>query len=208
MAGPDSDRAATLPLPPFIYAPGLDNLRDAGGYPIKSKPGKAIRRGILYRSAHLNKLEDDGVATLQGLGIAKVFDLRSVVEVAKAGGEQAQQLLPAVPRVFVPVFLDKDYSPEALALRFRHYSDGPELSLNFLLPRMAAIRLLCISPDQRAGLGKDVSPQKLVCNGLCGKGRANMQQRLSWHAVDDTRPKTHPAVCPPPCLMSPLDALR
>ncbi|KAJ4298415.1 hypothetical protein N0V88_003445 [Collariella sp. IMI 366227] len=112
-----------------VRVDGVDNLRDAGGHAIKSNPGKAIRRGVLYRSAHLNKLEDNGFAVLQGLGITKVFDLRSVVEIAKDNGEQAQPSWPGVTRVFAPIFLDKDYSPEALALRFRYYSDGPEVSV-------------------------------------------------------------------------------
>ncbi|KAL2255637.1 hypothetical protein VTK26DRAFT_2972 [Humicola hyalothermophila] len=117
-----------LPSPPFIHAPGLDNLRDAGGYAIASVPGKAVRRGILFRAADPTRLQDSGVAVLQRLGITHVYDLRSVVELARAGGDQAAapRAWDGATRVFVPVFLDKDYSPEALALRFRNYSDGPE----------------------------------------------------------------------------------
>ena len=116
-----------LPSPPFILAPGLANLRDAGGYAIDGQPGKAIRRGILFRSADLTQLGDEGVPTLQRLGIKHVFDLRSDIELAKAGG-QPPKTWDGAARVYVPVFTSKDYSPEALAVRFRHYSDGPEVS--------------------------------------------------------------------------------
>lgn len=118
----------SLPSPPFIIAPGLANLRDAGGYAIEGMPGKAIRRGVLFRAADLTRLEDEGVATLQRLGITRVFDLRSVVELAKAqGGDDLPKSWEGATRAFVPVFLDKDYSPEALALRFTAYGDGPEV---------------------------------------------------------------------------------
>lgn len=132
MAAPALDQApaqAPLPSPPFILAPGMANLRDAGGYAIESMPGKAIRRGVLFRSADLTQLGDEGVTTLRHLGITHVFDLRSVVELAKAeGGDNLPRSWEGATRAFVPVFLDKDYSPEALALRFTAYGDGPQAS--------------------------------------------------------------------------------
>ncbi|KAK0723661.1 protein-tyrosine phosphatase-like protein [Apiosordaria backusii] len=114
----------TLPTPPFLHAPGLENLRDAGGYPIENQKGKAIRKGILFRAADPTHLNNEGVAVLQGLGITHIYDLRSLVELAK-GREQPREWEGA-RRVHTPVFLDKDYSPEALALRFRNYSVGTE----------------------------------------------------------------------------------
>lgn len=130
MTPPESDRAPALPnlpSPPFIHVPGLANLRDAGGYAIEGKPGKVVRRGVLFRSADLTKLEDEGIAVLRPLGITHVFDLRSQTELERDGHTEARTWEGAA-RVFVPVFLDKDYSPEALAVRFRNYSDGPEVS--------------------------------------------------------------------------------
>lgn len=145
-----------LPSPPFIPVRGLANLRDAGGYPVTGgAAGRVVRRGVLYRSAAPEGLgldDGDGVAALRRLGITRVFDLRSVAELAKAGSDgdddgdgrqgdrekqQQQRLLQlqweGAERVFAPVFLDKDYSPEALAARFRNYSDGPEVSLSLSL---------------------------------------------------------------------------
>ncbi|KAK4188988.1 tyrosine phosphatase [Podospora australis] len=110
-----------LPSPPFIHAAGLANLRDAGGYPTSEK-GKAVRRALVYRAADPTHLEDDGVAVLQQLGITHIFDLRSVTELSK--GTELPREWPGARRIFVPVFLDKDYSPEARALRFGHYSTG------------------------------------------------------------------------------------
>ncbi|EGS22665.1 uncharacterized protein CTHT_0011380 [Thermochaetoides thermophila DSM 1495] len=135
-----SNTIQRLPSPPFIHVPGLTNLRDAGGCTLENIPGKAVRRGILFRSAaDPCKLDATGVAMLLRLGITHVFDLRSVIELGRSGiqghgvsGDQGQvhddQAMcgTGIKRLFVPVFLDKDYSPEALAERFGHYSDGPE----------------------------------------------------------------------------------
>ncbi|KAL1842817.1 hypothetical protein VTJ49DRAFT_4146 [Mycothermus thermophilus] len=119
---------ASLPSPPFLHIPGLVNLRDAGGYPVDDTSRAVVRRGVLYRSADLTALGDEGRAELSKLGIARVFDLRSVVELSKAGEPvpPPADVWPGATRLFVPVFLEKDYSPEALATRFRSYSDGPE----------------------------------------------------------------------------------
>ncbi|KAG7291498.1 hypothetical protein NEMBOFW57_001517 [Staphylotrichum longicolle] len=113
----------TPPSPPFVHVAGADNFRDAGGYALDGQPGKAIRRGVVFRSAHLTDLEDDGVATLQRLGVTHVFDLRSFPEIDKEGRSRAWE---GATSQLLPVFLGKDYRPEALAVRFRHYSDGPE----------------------------------------------------------------------------------
>ena len=134
MSGLSPDRAAaqghipthTTPLsPPFVHVAGVDNLRDAGGYAIEGQPGKAVRRGVIYRSAHLTDLEDEGVATLQQLSVTHVFDLRAFPEVEREGRSRTWD---GATFQLVPVFLSKDYHPEALAVRFRHYSDGPEVS--------------------------------------------------------------------------------
>lgn len=127
-----------LPSPPFLHVPGLANLRDAGGYAIQGKPGKAVRRGVIFRSADLTQLEDEGIAVLRPLGITHVFDLRSVTELEKAG-HPPPKTWEGAARVFVPVFLDKDYSPEALALRFRNYSNGPEVSYPWADERFDAV---------------------------------------------------------------------
>lgn len=129
--------------PPFIAVPGLPNLRDIGGQLVTSpspgqrrggapqgqqSPKKMIRRGIIYRSSEPSKLSDEGASILtENLGITHVFDLRSKVEIDRAHGKTLAadwqpKEWPGSKRVFVPVFLDQDYSPEALAVRFGQYS--------------------------------------------------------------------------------------
>ncbi|KAI0403558.1 tyrosine phosphatase [Xylaria palmicola] len=114
-----------LPSPPFIFVPGLPNFRDAGGYEVTSdapslsspdgKRRKMVRRGVLFRSSELS----------QNLGIKLVYDLRSSVEITRgldSGRGFSLREWEGSERKFVPVFLDQDYSPEALALRYKNYA--------------------------------------------------------------------------------------
>ncbi|KAB5559774.1 tyrosine phosphatase [Coniochaeta sp. 2T2.1] len=124
--------------PPFIAVPALPNLRDIGGQPVQRQVDaegeqpqqgkKIIRPGIVFRSAEPSKVSEEGVSMLtKDLGITHVFDLRSKVEIHRAreqtsAADWKPREWPGSKRVFVPVFLDQDYSPEALAVRFGQYS--------------------------------------------------------------------------------------
>ncbi|KAI1370734.1 protein-tyrosine phosphatase-like protein [Hypoxylon crocopeplum] len=131
-----------LPSPPFHTVPGLPNFRDVGGYPVNGSTSgsgpasdssspkddgktKVVRRGLLYRSSEPSQVTVDGVSKLQSLGIEKVYDLRSAVEIERGvrdGYGWKIKEWDGARRFFVPVFLDQDFSPEALALRYKNYS--------------------------------------------------------------------------------------
>lgn len=125
-----------LPSPPFIDAPGLANLRDAGGYPVGEPATAMVRRGLLFRSAKpVHHTETDGLNALRQLGIKNVYDLRSVTELASEGALESAATLPngldGAQRVFAPVFMEQDYSPAAIASRFKSYSSGAEVSPSY-----------------------------------------------------------------------------
>lgn len=61
---------------------GLDNIRDIGGY--KTKDGKTVKWGLLYRSDSLSKMTKKGQKDFEKLNIQYIFDLRDDNEVAKA----------------------------------------------------------------------------------------------------------------------------
>lgn len=72
----------------------------------------------------------DGIAAMQKLGITHCYDLRSYNEIERnrAAGRGGSVEWDGCRRVFAPVFEDEDYSPEALAVRFKDYSTGgPEV---------------------------------------------------------------------------------
>lgn len=124
-----------LPSPPFFNIPNINNLRDASIN--LETPHGSIRRGVLFRSAEVSKLDRSGWDAVHALGVGHVFDLRSAPEVAKGwSGIVAKapgapdDVLPGwlaamqeagVQRTWVPVFQEKDYSPEKLAERYQKY---------------------------------------------------------------------------------------
>jgi protein tyrosine/serine phosphatase len=133
-----------LPTPPFHPIPNINNLRDAALHPLTTSTGAPLRPGILFRSAEVSHLDIHGWTSLSTLGIAHVFDLRSLPEVAKGwagivgrseNGEDSSDVLPGwleamqqagVKRTWTPVFSDKDYSPERLAERYTKYMSESE----------------------------------------------------------------------------------
>jgi len=53
---------------------GTLNFRDLGGY--VAEAGRTVKWGLVYRSAQLNRLSQEGISTLAALGIKTVVDLR------------------------------------------------------------------------------------------------------------------------------------
>ncbi|WP_405853070.1 tyrosine-protein phosphatase [Streptomyces sp. NBC_00090] len=65
---------------------GAVNVRDLGGY--RTYDGGRVRHGLAYRGDHLGKLTDADVATLAGLGLGTVVDLRIPLEVGYDGADR------------------------------------------------------------------------------------------------------------------------
>ena len=82
---------------------GLDNtinFRDLGG--LKTKDGRTVRKGFIYRSDNLSKLEPDDFGAFNALRIATVYDLRTDHEI-----EGREDRLPAnVHYLHTPVVQD------------------------------------------------------------------------------------------------------
>ena len=67
----------------MIDVSGTFNFRDVGGRP--TGDGSMMRSGVLYRSASLDSLDEDGLQQIEALGISTVLDLRSTGEVESHG---------------------------------------------------------------------------------------------------------------------------
>lgn len=130
--------------PSFINIEAVKNLRDIGGYPVSCG---SVRRKLVYRSGCLDALTEEGRWQIEQLGIGKIFDLRSFLEVRRSTREDGQYecwLASAngPERIMVPVFRDEDFAPEALAVRFKDYaSEGTEVGSSSRLksPRLTSI---------------------------------------------------------------------
>jgi protein tyrosine/serine phosphatase len=125
-----NDANDLLPSPPFHTVPNINNLRDAALFPL-STPTGPIRPSILFRSADVSKLDASGWRSLHSLGVKHVFDLRSAPEVGFTNASSSDAIpswvgamqSSGIQRTWVPVFTEKDYSPEGLASRYMKYMD-------------------------------------------------------------------------------------
>lgn len=62
--------------------PNVSNFRDFGGY--ETEGGRTLPKGLLYRSAHLGRVDSSGIELLGTLGIRTIIDLRGKVERTRA----------------------------------------------------------------------------------------------------------------------------
>ena len=84
---------------------GVSNTRDVGGY---RTPNGKTAQGLLYRTARLDDITEDGLTTIQKLGIKTDLDLRSVGEgeVNPMGVENYVNATPA------PIYTNGIATPE------------------------------------------------------------------------------------------------
>jgi protein-tyrosine phosphatase len=71
----------TIDLPYVVALEGGSNFRDLGGY--TATDGRTVRRGSVFRSAHLGTLTDADRLAIGRLGVRTVVDLRGVNEAAE-----------------------------------------------------------------------------------------------------------------------------
>lgn len=83
----DPHRTAELiSQPPFVLVPGVANIRDIGGLPIKNSDSngqRVVRKGRMYRAATLNHITPEGKEALRALDIGAIYDLRTLGEVRR-----------------------------------------------------------------------------------------------------------------------------
>lgn len=96
---------------------GQPNFRDLGGY--RSRDGRQVKWGVIYRSGELSQLSDEDVDKLGELRIKAVVDLRSEQEVTARGQGRLPPSAALWPmpisssEVFadlIPVFMNGDFS--------------------------------------------------------------------------------------------------
>lgn len=114
---------ASLPSPPFIPIDGIHNFRCIGKYPT-SNPTSITRSDLLFRSAEPSHVTPSGIEALKALKITTIFDLRSLPEIKRMKTHTPIVEIGGIERVFVPVFKDRDYSPEVIALRYKDYTSA------------------------------------------------------------------------------------
>ena len=79
---------------------GLINFRDAGGYP--TRDGGRMRRGVVFRSGRFEVARSVDIATIEGLGIRTVIDLRTEAERERAGRAELYMARPELREQHLP----------------------------------------------------------------------------------------------------------
>ncbi|WP_159424936.1 tyrosine-protein phosphatase [Streptomyces sp. TLI_053] len=78
--------AADFPAARSLGLFGAVNARDLGGY--RTADGLVLRAGVALRSDGLDRLTDEDLGRLAGLGLRRIVDLRSPDEVREAGPDR------------------------------------------------------------------------------------------------------------------------
>ncbi|RMD83103.1 MAG: tyrosine-protein phosphatase [Candidatus Dadabacteria bacterium] len=87
-----------------IELEGAFNVRDLGGY--RAAGGKRVATGRVFRADALHRLSERDERRLETLGICRVFDLRSAVELARHGVGEFERRHGYVHAPLVEVTLD------------------------------------------------------------------------------------------------------
>lgn len=138
----------------YIRLPGVDNLRDIGGYP--TRDGASVRWATLFRSDGLHRLDSAGAAGLADLDLHTIVDLRTDEERRYAPSVTAALQARTVHVCLVSADDLRQIPPE-LAAVYRHLIDecGGAVA--------AAIGMLC---------GLDALPALVHCSA--GKDRTGV----------------------------------
>ena len=127
----------------------LPNLRDAGGWP--TADGRRVRRGVLFRSTALDRLDEADADAVVALGIRSVVDFRTSLE----RENQPDRVLEGVRSLLEDVLADSEIAvPAQMAAFFRE----PAQALAFLesgqgdAAMRSAYREFITLPSARRGL--------------------------------------------------------
>ncbi len=148
---------------PPLKLSGAPNFRDLGGY--AAQGGRAIRRGLVFRSGHLGELTEADYAKLAPLGIRYVFDLRTAEERAAA----PTRWHGAEPRL-VP--LPAPFGPNDIAALMRRLADpafNGAQAREFIRAGMSALPF-CAAPGISAWL-RALAAGEIPCILHCSAGK-------------------------------------
>ncbi|WP_307445107.1 MULTISPECIES: tyrosine-protein phosphatase [Chryseobacterium] len=148
---------------------GTDNFRDIGGY--KTKDGKTVKWGKIYRSAALNKLTTSDTLELKKLAVKTVFDFRGPYEIAIAKDNLPKGIqwinLPYGSENIGKTMIDFTNEKKMDSLLIAVYTDLPNLTKRY---KPVFQQILC-------------SDEPIVYHCTAGKDRTGMATALLLYAL-------------------------
>jgi protein-tyrosine phosphatase len=147
----------------LVHMQGALNFRDAGGY--KTKDGKTVVAGRVFRSADISKLTDADLQVMASKHIRTVIDFRGVKESAAA----PDKLLPATDYTLCPAGSDSLPDMKKIAMMVKEggflqkfYGEGglpyfgarykPFFQKLLVLPDTASLLYHCTGGRDRTGM--------------------------------------------------------
>lgn len=90
----------------WVWIEGAENTRDIGGY--KTKDGRSVRRGCVYRSANLSHVTEAGCKAFRELKVATVIDFRNRVTALPLYGGDVFGIHRVAKVVGIPISFNKE----------------------------------------------------------------------------------------------------
>ena len=146
---------------------GTWNFRDVGGILTADGP---VRPGVVYRSAVLCRLDPEGQAALEGLGVTEVFDLRGSREIATEGADQVPDSVTVRHAPFNP---EDDDMPVHEAAEVAEAAADPRSPSDFIRDYYAALPTMPSAQRSVASLLRTVAigPGSVLVHCAAGKDR-------------------------------------
>lgn len=143
IANTKSPEIGPYPGAPFVNIEGVRMFRDIGGY--QAEDGRSVRCGLVFRSGEPSQMTGAGQQKFLHLGVKKVFDLRSHIEInggfhgkAVDSGVATPKRLDEVDGMFktsgiekilCPVFEESEWLPQQRDDRLKRYASAAEVRL-------------------------------------------------------------------------------
>jgi protein-tyrosine phosphatase len=192
------------------------NLRDLGGYP--TVDGRQVRWRRLFRGAGLQRLSDDDLETVRGLGLVTVVDLRTEGELAASGGYALPATfhhLPMLTTIWDLSGVDPHVAAdEYLAARYAEMLDEGATTIAAVMrilarPESFPVVFYCAAGKDRTGVlaalvldAIGVEPEHIVADYHLSKERV---ERIRARAAAASGAML---VQPPPFMQAPAGAMR
>ncbi|KAJ6497397.1 protein-tyrosine phosphatase-like protein [Mycena sanguinolenta] len=109
-----------LSSPPFVVIEGVINVRTIGGY--KTDASHLVNPKLVFRSGEVSGITEAGKEQLIALGIRRIFDMRTNLEINSYKTMPAD--IPGVELVRIPVGKEDPWSADSVENRLKRYQEN------------------------------------------------------------------------------------
>ncbi|KAJ6488237.1 protein-tyrosine phosphatase-like protein [Mycena vitilis] len=111
---------SVLTSPPFVVVEGVINVRTIGGY--RTDPSHIVNPELVFRSGEVSSITETGQNELLALGIRRVFDLRTNLEINSY--KTASPDIPGIEFVHLPVGKEDPWDAGTIGKRLQGYQEN------------------------------------------------------------------------------------